>query len=96
MRPAGSVVDIGLRPHLPAVPRRGTAEADDVAAAWRRPGPDDDKYTRGVVGVIAGSTAYTGAAVLCVGGALRVGAGMVRYSGRTTPPNGCVPGGRRP
>jgi hydroxyethylthiazole kinase-like uncharacterized protein yjeF len=49
------------------------------------PGPDDDKYSRGVVGVIAGSAAYTGAAVLAVGGALRAGAGMVRYLGPEQP-----------
>lgn len=52
-----------------------------VASLWRRPVPDDDKYSRGVVGVVAGSDAYPGAAVLCVSGAARAGAGMVRYVG---------------
>ena len=82
-RAAGRVVgvDIGLGPHLPPAPAVDRLEADDVARLWPCPGPDDDKYTRGVVGVVAGSTAYTGAAVLCVGGALRAGAGMVRYVG---------------
>lgn len=82
-RAAGRVVqvDIGLGPHLPAVPAVDRWEAADVARRWPRPGPDDDKYTRGVVGVVAGSVSYTGAAVLCVGGALRSGAGMVRYLG---------------
>jgi hydroxyethylthiazole kinase-like uncharacterized protein yjeF len=38
-----------------------------------------------VVGVSAGSEHYTGAAVLCVGGAVRGGAGMVRYVGDDAP-----------
>jgi hydroxyethylthiazole kinase-like uncharacterized protein yjeF len=41
--------------------------------------PDAHKYTRGVVGVVAGSKKYPGAAVLCVGGARRGGAGYVKY-----------------
>lgn len=45
------------------------------------PGPGDDKYSRGVVGVRTGSAAYPGAAVLGVAGAWRAGAGMVRYVG---------------
>lgn len=82
-RAAGRVVevDIGLGPLLPdvaAVERLQTADAADL---WPVPSPDDDKYRRGVVGVVAGSAAYTGAAVLAVGGALRAGAGMVRYAG---------------
>ncbi len=76
------VVDIGLRPGLSTcehdVERLTSAGA---AALWPVPHPDDDKYRRGVVGVVAGSPAYTGAAVLAVGGALRAGAGMVRYVG---------------
>lgn len=40
---------------------------------------DAHKYSRGVVGVIAGSVAYPGAAVLAVGGARRGGAGYVRF-----------------
>jgi hydroxyethylthiazole kinase-like uncharacterized protein yjeF len=49
-----------------------------VAALLPRPGPESDKYRRGVLGVLAGSDRYTGAAVLSVGGAIRGGAGMVR------------------
>ncbi|MEI6866867.1 MAG: NAD(P)H-hydrate dehydratase [Actinomycetes bacterium] len=37
------------------------------------------KYSRGVVGIVAGSEKYPGAAVLCVGGARRGGAGYVKY-----------------
>lgn len=56
-------------------------EREDVASAWPRPGAADDKYSRGVVGVVAGSEAYPGAAALVVSGAARAGAGLVRYVG---------------
>ncbi|MDR5699814.1 ADP-dependent NAD(P)H-hydrate dehydratase [Agromyces aerolatus] len=52
------------------------------AAGWiRRPEADDDKYRRGVLGVLTGSTEYPGAAVLGVEAAHRAGIGMVRYIG---------------
>lgn len=53
----------------------------DVAARWPVPSADDDKYSRGILGAIAGSEAYPGAAVLAVSGAIRAGVGMVRYVG---------------
>ena len=74
------VVDIGLLPHLPAPDVRVLAGVD-AGALLPVPGPRDDKYTRGVVGVAAGSTVYPGAGVLCTGAAVRGGAGMVRYAG---------------
>jgi hydroxyethylthiazole kinase-like uncharacterized protein yjeF len=40
-----------------------------------------DKYSGGVVGIVAGSAAYPGAAVLSVAGALASGAGYVRFVG---------------
>ncbi|HRW18152.1 MAG TPA: NAD(P)H-hydrate dehydratase [Dermatophilaceae bacterium] len=75
-----TVVDIGLDFDgvTPAVQR---LTHDDVGALWPVPGATSDKYSRGVVGIVAGSTAYPGAAVLCVLGALGVGTGMVRYLG---------------
>nr|WP_281372992.1 NAD(P)H-hydrate epimerase [Kineococcus aurantiacus] len=73
------VADIGLA-DLPA-PAVERVEPRDVAGRWRRPGPADDKYSRGVVGVVAGGPDYTGAAVLAVEAAVRAGAGMVRYLG---------------
>jgi hydroxyethylthiazole kinase-like uncharacterized protein yjeF len=85
---AGTVqlVDIGLGPsldaHEPVVERLETA---DLAAAWPVPGAGDDKYRRGVVGVVAGGHTYTGAAVLACGAAVRAGAGMVRYVGPAEP-----------
>lgn len=45
------------------------------------PGPRDDKYSRGVLGVVSGSARYPGAAVLTVEAALRTGVGMLRYLG---------------
>ncbi|MCU1425583.1 MAG: NAD(P)H-hydrate dehydratase [Microbacteriaceae bacterium] len=45
------------------------------------PTESDDKYSRGVLGVITGSDQYPGAAVLGVEAALRTGVGMVRYLG---------------
>lgn len=45
------------------------------------PSDYDDKYSRGVLGVIAGSTQYPGAAVLVCEAAMRTGIGMVRYLG---------------
>jgi hydroxyethylthiazole kinase-like uncharacterized protein yjeF len=73
-------VDIGLEPELP-VPTGHVLEAPDVRAVLPLPGPADDKYTRGVVGVIAGSSAYPGAGVLTTGAAIHGGAGFVRYAG---------------
>lgn len=45
------------------------------------PVADDDKYSRGVLGIVAGSPDYPGAAVLAVEAAHRAGLGMVRYTG---------------
>ena len=80
---AGEVrlVDIGLGPEL-AAPRTFVLEEQDVASLLPTPAPSDDKYTRGVVGVVAGSPAYPGAGVLATGSSLHGGAGMVRYLGR--------------
>ncbi len=81
-RRAGEVrlVDIGLAGTLPEA-ATFVLEAADVAALLPAPGPADDKYTRGVTGLVAGSAAYPGAGVLATGAALCGGAGMVRYVG---------------
>jgi hydroxyethylthiazole kinase-like uncharacterized protein yjeF len=76
------VVDIGLS--LPA-PRTTLLDATDVAGLVPRPHSESDKYKRGVLGIVAGSDTYTGAAQLSVGGALGVGAGMVRFAGVAHP-----------
>ena len=75
------VVDLGLP--VPADPdavlasRPGDA---DLGRLLRVPGDADHKYTRGVVGLWAGSRTYPGAAVLAASTAVRCGAGMVRLS----------------
>ena len=72
------LIDIGLS--LPETDLLGF-EAADVAARWPVPGVRDDKYTQGVTGVLAGSSTYPGAAVLCTGAAVATHSGMVRYAG---------------
>ena len=57
----------------------------DAAGVIAVPRESDDKYSRGVLGVITGSTMYPGAAVLGVEAALRTGLGMVRYLGPERP-----------
>lgn len=59
----------------------------DAAAHIAVPGAADDKYSRGVLGMITGSTEYPGAAVLGVEAALRTGVGMLRYLGPERPSN---------
>jgi hydroxyethylthiazole kinase-like uncharacterized protein yjeF len=76
-------VDIGLSPLLPTAATH-VLEGADVATLLPQPGPADDKYTRGVVGVVAGSPAYAGAGVLTTGAAICGGAGYVRYAGAAT------------
>lgn len=77
-------VDLGLGPVLadhgaaPAVARLTPA---DIGALWPAPEVTAHKYSRGVLGVVAGSDTYPGAAVLTVAGAQGAGAGMVRYVG---------------
>lgn len=78
------LVDIGLGPLLPAEPDVAALQHADVARLLPRPGGESDKYRRGVVGVAAGSSTYPGAAVLAVSGALRGGAGAVRYAGHAS------------
>lgn len=70
------LVDIGL--DLPPAPVTALQTAD-VAALLPVPETAAHKYTRGVVGVRAGSARYPGAGVLCVAGAASGLAGMVRY-----------------
>jgi len=78
-----TVLDIGVQVDGPPVVERLTR--DDVGRLWPRPGPADDKYSRGVLGIVAGGESYTGAAVLAVTSAVCSGAGMVRYVGPPTP-----------
>lgn len=78
-----TVIDIGVKiERQPAVER---ITSQDVAWLWPAPGPADDKYSRGVLGIVAGGEKYTGAALLAVTSAVCSGAGMVRYVGPATP-----------
>ncbi|RSN08107.1 bifunctional ADP-dependent NAD(P)H-hydrate dehydratase/NAD(P)H-hydrate epimerase [Streptomyces sp. WAC 01325] len=74
------LVDIGLALPAEATELEALQHAD-VARLLPLPGAETDKYRRGVVGIAAGSSRYPGAAVLAVAGALRGGAGAVRYVG---------------
>ena len=76
------LVDIGLGADLPEASLEAV-EAHDGSLVSRHlfTGEVSHKYTRGVVGVAAGSAQYAGAAHLCVAGAQAGPAGMVRYLG---------------
>lgn len=74
------VIPIGIEEHLPW-PALHRFEGPDLARLLPRPARRSHKYSRGVLGVVAGSATYPGAAVLACRGALAAGAGMVRYLG---------------
>jgi hydroxyethylthiazole kinase-like uncharacterized protein yjeF len=75
---AGEVLvwDIGIPASLEPAPDLWVVSADDVNVPGRR--VDDHKYRAGYVAVLAGSTAYPGAAWLATQAAYMVGAGYVR------------------
>ncbi len=79
-----TVLDIGLDlgEAEPAVVRM---TPDDVARLWPVPSASDDKYTRGVLGLVAGGEAFTGAALMSATAAVTAGVGMLRYVGSETP-----------
>jgi NAD(P)H-hydrate repair Nnr-like enzyme with NAD(P)H-hydrate dehydratase domain len=72
------LVEIGL--DLPDATVEALQPAE-VADLLPLPDPQAHKYTRGVVGVRAGSSRYPGAGLLCVAGAATGLCGMVRYVG---------------
>jgi len=78
------LVDIGLAEYL-GPPDVAAPQAADIAAWLPRPSAESDKYRRGVLGIVAGSDRFTGAAPLAVGGAIRGGAGMVRLVSAKAP-----------
>jgi ADP-dependent NAD(P)H-hydrate dehydratase / NAD(P)H-hydrate epimerase len=77
-------VDIGLGSYL-GRPDVAAAQAAEITAWLPRPSAESDKYRRGVLGIVAGSDRFTGAATLAVGGAIRGGAGMVRLVSSEVP-----------
>ncbi|MEV4901999.1 NAD(P)H-hydrate dehydratase [Citricoccus sp. NPDC055426] len=74
------LVDIGLGPHLGEADV-SSLEREDALAVFTPPAWDDHKYSRGVLGVCAGSEQYPGAAVLVCSSAIATGVGMVQYAG---------------
>lgn len=72
------VIDIGLGPHLPT-PRAHLLEPEDLPNLLPPQENTNHKYTRGVLGVLAGSTQYPGAASLACAAALATGVGMIRF-----------------
>lgn len=64
-----------------AAPAALAVDETTAADVVRLPHVDDSKYSRGVVGLVTGSTRYPGAAVLTTTAAARSNAGMVRYLG---------------
>ena len=52
-----------------------------ASIALRTPHASDNKYSRGVLGIITGSNDYPGAAVLSTSAAIHANIGMVRYAG---------------
>jgi hydroxyethylthiazole kinase-like uncharacterized protein yjeF len=73
-------VDIGLDFDGDAV--AAVLDADDVALWVPGPRDGDHKYSRGVVGVTAGSSSYPGAALLVTAAARHADVGMARYLDR--------------
>ncbi|MGA8986593.1 bifunctional ADP-dependent NAD(P)H-hydrate dehydratase/NAD(P)H-hydrate epimerase [Aeromicrobium sp.] len=76
-----SLVDIGLATHLPAPALEALESSDGELLRSVVPGGVAHKYTRGVLGIAAGSEQYAGAAHLCVAGAQAGPVGMIRFVG---------------
>lgn len=74
------VIDIGLGTAM-AAPAVEALTDDDVQHLLGTRDRRSDKYSGGVVGIVAGSATYPGAAVLAVAGAVASGAGYVRFVG---------------
>ncbi|MFT4201768.1 NAD(P)H-hydrate dehydratase [Gordonia sp. (in: high G+C Gram-positive bacteria)] len=75
------VVDIGLAPDAADAAVLASLSPSQVGGLWPVPRPTDDKYRQGVVGIVAGSSAYPGAALLSTGAAVAATSGMTRYAG---------------
>lgn len=76
------IAPIGIEDDLPD-PEIRRWQASDLKdhGALAPPLPTDNKYKRGVVGFVAGSKKFPGAALLATSAAVRAGAGLVRYLG---------------
>jgi hydroxyethylthiazole kinase-like uncharacterized protein yjeF len=79
---AGTVVSVPIGMEMTDQPAELIAMTDGtLRRLLPGPGPGSDKFSGGLVGIVAGSPGYPGAAVLSVGGAVRARPGMVRYAG---------------
>jgi hydroxyethylthiazole kinase-like uncharacterized protein yjeF len=74
------LIPIGIEGALPQADLRRLDRAE-LVRLLPHPARRSHKYSRGVLGVVAGSQRYPGAAVLACKGALASGVGMVRYLG---------------
>jgi ADP-dependent NAD(P)H-hydrate dehydratase / NAD(P)H-hydrate epimerase len=72
-----TLIDIGLD-FTDVIPAVEAPEPGDLVHLWPHPRPDMHKYTRGVLGLVAGSKRYPGAGVLSAAGAVSAGLGMLR------------------
>ena len=75
------LVDLGLDLEPPSAVSRLTAADLVDRGVLAAPAGAAHKYTRGVLGVVAGTQQFPGAAVLTVASAVHAGVGMVRYLG---------------
>ncbi len=76
------LIDIGITTQLTHDhPALTLPQAHDVAGWIPQPRPNDNKYSRGVAGIAAGSPEYLGAPLLACHGARSGTAGMIRYAG---------------
>jgi len=79
---AGTVVNVPIGMEVTGQPAELIAMTDgSLRLLLPGAGPGADKFSGGLVGILAGSANYPGAPVLCVGGAVRTRPGMVRYAG---------------
>ncbi|MEP6559836.1 MAG: NAD(P)H-hydrate dehydratase [Nakamurella sp.] len=79
---AGTVVSVPIGMEVTGRPADLIAMTDgSLQQLLGSPGPGADKFSGGLVGILAGSPNYPGAPVLCVGGAVRTRPGLVRYAG---------------
>jgi hydroxyethylthiazole kinase-like uncharacterized protein yjeF len=79
---AGTIVSVPIGMDMSGRPAEVIAMTDgSLRQILPPPSPAADKYSGGLVGIVAGSPGYPGAAVLCAGGAVRTRPGMVRYAG---------------
>ncbi|GAB3042754.1 bifunctional ADP-dependent NAD(P)H-hydrate dehydratase/NAD(P)H-hydrate epimerase [Sediminivirga luteola] len=70
------VADIGVE--IDTAPDVLSLEPADLAGVWPTPAQTAHKYSRGVLGLLAGSAEYPGAAILTATAALSTGVGMLR------------------